>query len=303
MKKQTICGTHANHYPLGMNLEYIKAQPIRLRDAGKDEKWLQELLLKDSALLNLGDLEVIRRERMQTSGGRLDLLLSDAEANILYEVEIMLGKTDPSHIIRTIEYWDNERRRSPNCEHVAVIVAEEITNRFFNVIGLLNKAVPIIALQLHAFVVADKLCVTFVRVLDQTEDQKEDEEGGDLVDRKYWEARASKESLELMDAIIGLLPKEAGDARVKYNRGHVALGTSGTNFCWFHPRKGSQIHIHAKPGEEARKMLIPKLQEKGIESTTRRSDEMTASLTLRDFEESKDILKELIGVCEKNSQK
>jgi hypothetical protein len=303
MKKQTICDICINGYSFGVNHEYVKAQPIRLRDAEKDEKWLQELLLKDSSLLNLGELEVIRRERSQTSGGRLDLLLSDSEANILYEVEIMLGKTDPSHIIRTIEYWDNERRRSPNFEHVAVIVAEEITNRFFNVIGLLNKAVPIIAIQLHAFIVGDKLCVTFVRVLDQTEDQKDDEEGGDAVDRKYWEARASKKSLELMDAIISLVPKEAGEVRIKYNRGHVALGTSGTNFCWFHPRRGAQIHIHAKPGEEARKALIPKLQEKGVESSARRSDQMSASLTEKDFEESKEILKELILACEQNSQK
>ena len=30
---------------------------------------------------------------------------------------------DESHIIRTIEYWDIERRRYPQYEHVAVIVA------------------------------------------------------------------------------------------------------------------------------------------------------------------------------------
>ncbi len=44
---------------------------------------------------------------------------------MLYEVEIQLDQTDPSHIIRTIEYWDIEKRRNPNYEHQAVIVAEE----------------------------------------------------------------------------------------------------------------------------------------------------------------------------------
>ena len=29
-----------------MSYEYVKATPITLRDAGKDEKWLQELILK-----------------------------------------------------------------------------------------------------------------------------------------------------------------------------------------------------------------------------------------------------------------
>ena len=47
-----------------------------------------------------------------------------------------LGKTDESHIIRTIEYWDIERKRYPQYDHTAVIVAEEITSRFLNVIGL-----------------------------------------------------------------------------------------------------------------------------------------------------------------------
>ncbi len=37
--------------------------------------------------------------------GRLDLLLQDANQR-RYEVEIQLGATDESHIIRTIEYWD-----------------------------------------------------------------------------------------------------------------------------------------------------------------------------------------------------
>jgi hypothetical protein len=56
-----------------------------------------------------------------------------------------LGMTDESHIIRTVEYWDTERRRWPQYEHVAVIVAEEITGRFFNVISLFNGFIPIIA--------------------------------------------------------------------------------------------------------------------------------------------------------------
>lgn len=283
-----------------MNYDYTKATPIRLRDAGKNERWLQDLITKDPTILNLGELVALQRERPQAGGGRIDLLLADQEANIHYEVEVMLGETDASHIIRTIEYWDSERRKSQNCEHVAVIVAEEITNRFFNVIGLLNKSVPIIALQLHAFVVGDKFCLTFVRVLDLTE-QPEDE-AGDVVDRKYWEARASKESIAQMDAIIALVEKSAGEVRVKYNRGHVALGTSGTNFMWFHPRKGSQIHFNAEPGEDARKILLPKFGERNIDFGLRRTHEIKANISARDLQESKDLIQELILACDQYSR-
>jgi hypothetical protein len=37
------------------------------------------------------------------AAGRLDLLLQDSETNRRYEIEIQLGATDETHIIRTIE--------------------------------------------------------------------------------------------------------------------------------------------------------------------------------------------------------
>lgn len=283
-----------------MAYEYVKAKPILLRDAGKDEKWLQEVITKDPAILGFGDVVVIQRERSQPAGGRIDLVLADPEEGLRYEVEIMLGSVDESHIIRTIEYWDVERRRYPSQEHRAVIVAEEITNRFFNVIGLLNKAIPIVALQLSGFLMADKLCLNFVRVLDVME---EGEDEGEPVDRKYWENRGSEKSLDLMDAIIALVPKEAGEIRVKYNRHHVALGTSGTNFCWFHPRKGGHIHFHIKPGKEGRERFIPIFEEKGIECGPNKADEMRVVLTMNEFQGNKEIIREVVTTAEQKSRK
>ncbi|PSJ23907.1 hypothetical protein B7P34_36250, partial [Streptosporangium nondiastaticum] len=116
------------------------------------EKWLQERIIDDVTLLGLGisDLDVKDVERRQPGAGRLDLLLFDPDTNTRYEVEIQLGPTDESHIIRTLEYWDNERRRFPQYDHVAVIVAEEITGRFLNVISLFNQSIPLIAIQMSA---------------------------------------------------------------------------------------------------------------------------------------------------------
>jgi len=133
-----------------MAVEIKKAVPTRLRELGLNETWLQNRIEEDPTLLGLGSLQVIRRERQQSSGGRIDFLLYDLEDETRYEVEIMLGSLDESHIIRTIEYWDIERQRYPTYEHRAVIVAEEITARYFNVIRLLNRAVPLIAIQLTA---------------------------------------------------------------------------------------------------------------------------------------------------------
>ena len=114
-----------------------------------NELWLHNLLVDRPSLLGLGDLDVRDSERRQPSGGRLDLLLVDPETRTRYEVEIQLGATDETHIIRTIEYWDIERKRYPQYEHVAVIVAENVTSRFLNVIQLFNGSIPLIAVQLQ----------------------------------------------------------------------------------------------------------------------------------------------------------
>ena len=124
------------------------------------EDVIQAYIFEHPEELGLGDLTAVKREKMQPSGGRLDLLLSGED--VRYEVEIQLGATDPSHIIRTIEYWDLERKRYPQYNHCAVIVAEEITGRFMNVISLFNGTIPLIALQLNAFKTGDSVLLTFI---------------------------------------------------------------------------------------------------------------------------------------------
>src|SRR2546425_4507779 len=120
---------------------------LSILSCGYDEAWLQDQIIEDPTCLRLGELEFVSRERQQASGGRLDILLKDPEDDAMYEVEVMLGGTDETHIIRTIEYWDNEKRKWPQRQHFAVLVAEQITRRFFNVIQLISHAVPMIAIQ------------------------------------------------------------------------------------------------------------------------------------------------------------
>ena len=87
-----------------------------------NEKMIQEYIFENPSCLGLGELTALTKEKSQPAGGRLDLLMAD-DNNVRYEIEIQLGETDPSHIIRTIEYWDTERKRYQKYDHVAVIVA------------------------------------------------------------------------------------------------------------------------------------------------------------------------------------
>jgi len=122
-----------------MSLALKKVTPVELRSLSLDEKWLQDQIRDDPSLLGLGELEIAGREHHQPAGGRIDFLMRDTEAETYYEVETMLGPLDETHIIRTIEYWDIERQSHPQFEHRAVVVAERITARFFNVLRLLMR--------------------------------------------------------------------------------------------------------------------------------------------------------------------
>src|SRR3989440_741973 len=151
-----------------MALTYVKPEKIWLKDHPElNERWVQDRIAEDPMLLGLGDLVLKDKERMQPRAGRLDLLLQDSEGDRRYEVEVQLGSTDESHIIRTIEYWDIERKRYPQYDHCAVLVAEDITSRFLNVVALFNGMIPLIALQMQALKVGDQSTLLFTKVMDE----------------------------------------------------------------------------------------------------------------------------------------
>jgi hypothetical protein len=224
-------------------LAYFKPEVLVLKDHRTlDEKWVQSRIGEDPTVLGLGALVLRDRERSQPGAGRLDLLLQDPESLRRYEVELQLGKTDETHIIRTIEYWDIERKRYPQYEHCAVIVAEDITSRFLNVISLFNGSIPLIALKMQAIVVDNKVGLIFTKVLDELRLGlvDEDEEVQEPTDRGYWEAKGSAKTLRLADTLLGLIQTFAPGYELKYNKYYIGLSKDGqpNNFCAFKPQKG-----------------------------------------------------------------
>jgi hypothetical protein len=282
-------------------MEYKKAEPVKLKAVGKDEKWLQDLINNDPSILGLGDLSVYRREKTQPTGGRIDFVLEDPVDSVRYETEIMLGTLNESHIMRTIEYWDVERRRYPTLEHRAVIVAEDITNRFFNIISLMNKAIPIIAIQLNAFAVDNYLCLNFVKVLDLSDTGEEDEQANqDVTDRLYWEKRANPQSMAIMDAIIEIV-KSIAQTKLSFNKGHIAVNTVGRQFVFCHPRKSPNLLIRLRIDED-RETLIKRFEEQGIECKKgARPYIIRVNLTMKELEQNKALISEAIQLAEKYS--
>lgn len=225
-------------------MKHIKLTPISLKShATLDERWVQEVIAADPMILGLGDVTLRDRERIQASGGRLDLLLQEAETKSRYEVEIQLGSTDPSHIIRTIEYWDIERKRYPQYEHTAVIIAEEITSRFLNVISLFNGTIPIVAIQMTAVAAEGGVSLIFTKVLDTIQRGlvDEDEDVNEPADRSYWENLASNRTVKIADEVLGLCKDFTTDIELSYNRHYIGFRVDGRacNFAVCRPRRSA----------------------------------------------------------------
>lgn len=241
--------------------KYAKPERVWLKThPDLNEKWLQDRIGEDPSLLGLGDLVLRDRERPQAGAGRLDLLLQDVDANRRYEVEIQLGKTDESHIIRTIEYWDIERKRYPQYDHAAVIVAEDITSRFLNVIGLFNGFIPLIAIQLSAIQLGDTISLVFSKVIDEMRLGlvEEDEEVRAPADRAYWEKRGSKHTLAMADEMLGWLQELDPGLELKYNKFYIGLAKDGrpNNFVSFRPQKDwLRVDIKLERSDETQAQL------------------------------------------------
>ncbi len=226
----------------------IKPEKLNIREHVQiNEKFIQNLIADDPSIIGLGDLLLVSKERIQPRAGRLDLLLSDQESGRRYEVEVQLGKTDESHIIRTIEYWDIERKRYPQYDHCAVIIAEDITSRFSNVIGLFNGFIPLIAIQMNAYRFGDQIGLVFTKVLDEIELGlvEEDEVGRDqpLATRDFWVKKCSIETLTIVDKFVGLLKELDPSHNIQYNKTRIAIlkGDQVVPFLILRPRKRNHV--------------------------------------------------------------
>lgn len=221
-----------------------------LKSLGISEVQIQELIANNPQILGLGDIVLLDKERRQNNAGRLDLLLQHIETKKRFEVEIQLGKIDESHIIRTIEYWDIERKRYPQYKHTAVIVAEEVSARFFNIIQLLNGNIPLVALKISAFKFENKIAITFTKVLDEIELGlvDDDEDKAEVTDIDYWKQRASPATIKLFNEIFGLVQEIEPSATPKFNKHYIGTALRGgvvRNFVFFRPRK-SVVQVEIK---------------------------------------------------------
>ncbi len=282
----------------------IKPERVSLQNHPEiTEKIIQEKIAEDPSIIGLGDLILKEKERIQPRAGRLDLLMQDPETNRRYEIEIQLGKTDESHIIRTIEYWDIEKKRYPQYDHCAVIIAEDITSRFLNVISLFNGFIPLIAIQVNAYRFSGDIGLVFTKVLDEMPLGliDEDEEVQEETNRDYWLKRSTETTLKMADDILDIINSFKPGYVLKYNKFYIGLAKEGVpnNFTIIRPKK-SFTRIELKlPKTEVFDTIIEKsgMDEMGYDS---RWGSYRIRLNKGDVKKHEEILKELLIKAEQN---
>lgn len=280
-------------------MKLVSQQKILLKaNPDINEKMIQDYIFENPTILGLGDLQPIIKEKSQPSGGRLDMLFADEDSN-RYEVELQLGSTDPSHIIRTLEYWDTEKKRYPQYDHTAVIIAEDITSRFQNVISLFNNQIPLIALQLSATKTeSGDISISFVKVMDKVELGSDEEDYAEATDRAYWEKKSNKKILHLTDTLFDALGERKEGYDLKYNKFYIGLSKDGLakNFVSFVPKK-SFVNMRVLSGE------VPEVQERleqegvDISYNKRYSRYHLKFASFEEFDRNKDDIIKLVDIA------
>jgi len=270
---------------------------------GISEKNIQEKIAEDTSIIGLGDLVLKDKERIQPRAGRLDLLLQDPDSNRRYEIEIQLGKTDESHIIRTIEYWDIEKKRYPQYDHCAVIIAEDITSRFLNVVSLFNGFIPLIAIQMNAYKFGSEIGLVFTKVLDEMPLGlvEEDEEVKEVTDREYWLKRGTKTTVAMADSMLDIINSFKPGYELKYNKFYIGLATDGhpNNFAIFKPQKNYlRLELRLPKSEETDEVIENNdLDQMGYDNSW---GAYRIRLNKGEINKKKDVITSLLKDAEKN---
>ena len=125
-----------------------------------------------------------------------------------------------------------------------VIIAEDITSRFLNVIGLFNGFIPLMAIQVTAIDTPEGVGLQFTKVIDTVKlgYLDADEEVAEPTDRNYWETvRGTPSTVALADNILELGKEIEPNVELNYNKHYIGFLVDGRakNFAIMRPQKSS----------------------------------------------------------------
>ena len=116
-----------------------------LTDLGRDEAWLQGWLKEQPSRLGLGQLTVESPPADDAADGGTFMASKDDRC---FSVDVQLGELDPSHGFSVLDAWARGRARTPEKDHVAVLVTETCGERYRTTLETLTKHLPLVVIEL-----------------------------------------------------------------------------------------------------------------------------------------------------------
>ena len=184
-----------------------------------------------------------------------------------------------------------------------MIVAEDITSRFLNVISLFNGFIPLVAIQMNAVKVGDNISVVCSTVLDQmTLGLVDEEEVQEVTDRAYWEKRGTKQTVAMADRLLETIKEFSPALELKYNKFYIGLAENGqpNNFAIFRPQKNAMsLEVRLKKDEE----MEGKLNDAGLDvmDYDNKWGRYRIRFTKGEIDKHSDVLKEILLEAYKNT--
>jgi hypothetical protein len=217
----------------------------------------------------------------------------------MYEVEVMLGETDPSHIIRSIEYWDNEKRKYPQRQHFCVLIAESFDRRYFNVIQLMSLNIPMIAIQADLLEVNGERILNFSKIIDIYIEPEEDEEDVKQVNESSWNTDSpwtNSNAKEIYDSL-----KDKHDRiDLRYTQSYISINIDGRNAYWLCKRmKPTSALFFSVKDDEKVEAIKKKFEENDIGYTYNRYKDFMLNVDLKSIKKNIDLLNEIHAIRNK----
>jgi hypothetical protein len=153
---------------------------------------------------------------------------------------------------------------------------------------------------MQALKVNDGVTLVFTAVLDELARGlvDEDEEVQELADRGYWESRATKATLAMVDHLFRIVREFDPALELKYNKFYVGLAKEGQphNFAVFRPRKNTLVLSIRLPQSAE---IQSRLEAAGLETLEydRREGGYRVRLGAEDLEKRDDVLRQLIEMA------
>ena len=128
-----------------MSPNIVSGAVSTVTELGKDESWLQDWLKDEPMRLGLGELDVA------DSATEDDRSFVATDDDRCFSVDVQLGEMEASRGFGVLDNWARNRVLHPDKTHVAVLVTEQISDRYRTTLETLAEHLPLVVVELQVW--------------------------------------------------------------------------------------------------------------------------------------------------------